>query len=990
MPQSHHTFRVFVSSTFSDLKAERNALQARVFPRLRELCAQHGARFQPIDLRWGVSEEASLDQQAMNICLGEVKRCQQISPRPNFIVLLGDRYGWMPPPPQIPAEEFDKILQVVDHDGDKQLLREWYSLDKNAVPAEYRLKARLRGKPYEKYEAWQPVEARLQSILGEAASRFSLLPNLLLPYTASATHQEIAAGALDVDKAGEHVYCFFREIEGIPAKFNAPAFLQEIDKRLREEYPGGIPRPAFGEYLAQIKQINPSANAREFNEKIQALLDNAPRGSLERDFLAQVQGWLFDFCGKDFLNLVDEDWTPDQKALESQNELKAQLEAHVPGNVYHYPAKWTGRGTTTGHIDQLCEDVYQALSKIILSEIEKTLPTRAGVEGATPGRTGDALDEEVAAHRAFGEERLAHFIGRTDILGAIADYLKGSESQILAIYGKGGTGKSALAAKAIQQAQAAALPGSEMIYRFIGATPGSSDGRALLDSLCREVSRRYGASESDLPVDYKDLVPEFGKRLSLATAQHPLVLFIDSLDQLSSQQGARNLVWLPDRLPDHVHLVVTTRDGEDTFKRLQSKGAKLVELKGLSAQDGDQLLTAWLKQARRTLQDTQRAEVLSKFKASGGAPLYLKLAFEEARLWPSGDGQPPERLEPGIEGIIEKNMIDRLQDEGNHGEMLVSHVLGYLAASRYGLAEDEIIDLISRDLQVYEWFFKKSYHLPADLVNWAIRHLRDKTGAPSLEEQEPDADEERAALAWLKEIRNPPEQVAEFLKEVLPKAEGPKLPVVLWSRLSFDLAPYLSERTSEGSTLLAFYHRELDEVSKRVFLMNANKQPFHEKLADYFRFKADPARDRSWSGNYPRGLSELPYHQTEAEQWDEVYETLTDFRFLEEKAAKVGVMESRDEKGQTAKTYTGVLQLQEDYERALAAMPGGGGAGSWGDRPPLILTAIETSKGLLVYCPVCNQYSPIKREMLDAVIQCPQENCSAGIKLNPFTVKREI
>ena len=72
MAQTSRTFRVFVSSTFSDLKAERNALQAHVFPRLRELCQKHGARFQVIDLRWGVSEEASLDQQAMNICLAEL------------------------------------------------------------------------------------------------------------------------------------------------------------------------------------------------------------------------------------------------------------------------------------------------------------------------------------------------------------------------------------------------------------------------------------------------------------------------------------------------------------------------------------------------------------------------------------------------------------------------------------------------------------------------------------------------------------------------------------------------------------------------------------------------------------------------------------------------------------------------------------------------------------------------------------------------------
>jgi len=78
------TFRVFVGSTFSDLIAERNALQERAFPRLREYCQQKGARFQAIDLRWGVSEEAALDQQTMNICLQELKRYQKVSLHSNF------------------------------------------------------------------------------------------------------------------------------------------------------------------------------------------------------------------------------------------------------------------------------------------------------------------------------------------------------------------------------------------------------------------------------------------------------------------------------------------------------------------------------------------------------------------------------------------------------------------------------------------------------------------------------------------------------------------------------------------------------------------------------------------------------------------------------------------------------------------------------------------------------------------------------------------
>jgi len=67
MNQICRTFRIFVSSTFNDVKVERDALQERFFSRLRALCQQHGARFQPFDLRWGVSEEAYLDQQAMTL-----------------------------------------------------------------------------------------------------------------------------------------------------------------------------------------------------------------------------------------------------------------------------------------------------------------------------------------------------------------------------------------------------------------------------------------------------------------------------------------------------------------------------------------------------------------------------------------------------------------------------------------------------------------------------------------------------------------------------------------------------------------------------------------------------------------------------------------------------------------------------------------------------------------------------------------------------------
>ena len=90
-------FRLFLSSTFSDFKLERELLQTRVFPEIQQYCENNGAVFQPIDLRWGIDQEAQLDQRTMEICLNEVKTCKSY-PYPNFIILSGNRYGWIPLP----------------------------------------------------------------------------------------------------------------------------------------------------------------------------------------------------------------------------------------------------------------------------------------------------------------------------------------------------------------------------------------------------------------------------------------------------------------------------------------------------------------------------------------------------------------------------------------------------------------------------------------------------------------------------------------------------------------------------------------------------------------------------------------------------------------------------------------------------------------------------------------------------------------------------
>lgn len=56
MPQQTKIFRVFVSSTFTDMKEERRILQKDVFLKLEKYCVERGARFHGVDQRWGITK----------------------------------------------------------------------------------------------------------------------------------------------------------------------------------------------------------------------------------------------------------------------------------------------------------------------------------------------------------------------------------------------------------------------------------------------------------------------------------------------------------------------------------------------------------------------------------------------------------------------------------------------------------------------------------------------------------------------------------------------------------------------------------------------------------------------------------------------------------------------------------------------------------------------------------------------------------------------
>ena len=63
--------------------------------------------------------------------------------------------------------------------------------------------------------------------------------------------------------------------------------------------------------------------------------------------------------------------------------------------------------------------------------------------------------------------------------------------------------------------------------------------------------------------DLMELLEFFPKCLDEACTYRPVVLMLDSLDQLPTGEGGRRLDWLPRKLPNNCYLIMSTLPGSE-------------------------------------------------------------------------------------------------------------------------------------------------------------------------------------------------------------------------------------------------------------------------------------------------------------------------------------------------------------------------------------------------------------------------------------------
>ncbi|XP_078380408.1 uncharacterized protein LOC144663367 [Oculina patagonica] len=486
-----------------------------------------------------------------------------------------------------------------------------------------------------------------------------------------------------------------------------------------------------------------------------------------------------EIAGK-FIDKRYSDGSIDTEAQNFLNKLKNETVPGVlhPSNIKDFTVSWGPGITLEQHADYLREFGDHFCSLMVNSMTE-------AIKGSHVA--DDVLFEEVKSHAVFCREKADQVIGKEGILEQISSYLEREDSEEvsqeeplgtpespLALHGPSGSGKTSIMAKGISNAVSSST-GAVILYRFLGTSMDSTAARLLLRSLCIQIRRIYNEDPSEVANDFKTLCKQFLDALKLASESQPLILFLDSLDQLTDEDNGRNLEWLPIKLPTNVKIVVSTLPEEGgCLNKLQLSlpTEAFVEVTKMTVQDGKNLLESWLEVSNRRLTASQMLEVLNAFNECP-YPLFLKIAFETSCTWTSFTPDDEVTLSRTVRSLID-DMFDRLVRI--HGNMLVNHALGYLTVAKFGLTANELEDILSCDDDVLN-----------DVYEW-----------------------------WVPPVR--------------------RLPPLLWVRIQTDLGPYLVERKLKGGTpVLSWYHRQFREAAEERFVSDPEvRKARHSAIAEYF------------------------------------------------------------------------------------------------------------------------------------------------------------
>lgn len=277
-----------------------------------------------------------------------------------------------------------------------------------------------------------------------------------------------------------------------------------------------------------------------------------------------------------------------------------------------------------------------------------------------------------------------------NIVNILKNYiLSEDERGIMVIHGVSGCGKTTVLAHLLLSCQMV-LQNLAIVFRFINVSAESSSLELLLHSMLQQIHYVINGRQLWQTHNISKYVELFPKFLSLASENRPVLIVIDGLDQL--QGLANNLDWMPVLLPRNIKFIISVTESTSVVSDIQEKlrdTAVFVEIPELRDSESEIMLYTLIAESDG-ISSTQPPEKIRSAVKDNSLPFYIKIIAHQY-AWLKNENMT---IYPKAEiGLQINQMLATL--EKILGQPQVELALSLLAASRFGLTDSELLDILS-------------------------------------------------------------------------------------------------------------------------------------------------------------------------------------------------------------------------------------------------------------------------------------------------------